>query len=94
MLLDRIFDMRQQLRGEAEFRAQFHEADKERAVLKEKLKTRIASEIMFGFALTVGSLLIGFAPSLWSTWPYGAIMLWSGIGLLLTGLVTHAIILR
>ena len=44
MLLDRISDLRIQLKEEKQFRSQFHEADKERAVLRGKVQ----DEYFFG----------------------------------------------
>ncbi len=46
------------------FKDKFHEADKDRAVLKEKEKTFIFSEILYSVCLTLGAALIGISPSL------------------------------
>lgn len=94
MLLDRISDLRIQLKEEKQFRSQFHEADKERAVLKEKFKTNISSEIMFGVALSIGSLLLGIAPTLWSKPPFGLIVVSLGAALLVGGIISRIVILR
>ncbi|HEX8897249.1 MAG TPA: hypothetical protein VF751_01005, partial [Chthoniobacterales bacterium] len=64
LLLDRIADLKSQLHEERPFRTKYHEVDKERAILQEKFKTRISSEVMFGFCLAIGTLLVGLAPVL------------------------------
>jgi len=48
------------------FRTKFHEADKDKAVLMEKEKTFIFSEILYSVSLTLGALLIGLVPSMTS----------------------------
>jgi hypothetical protein len=50
-----------------EYQNKFHSADKECAVLKEKEKTLIFSEILYSVSLTLGAALIGIAPSITST---------------------------
>ena len=64
----------------------FHEADKEVAVLKQKADKEVAvlkqqsrtalalDTIAFGGCLTVGALLLGMAPGLWSHQPFGWIV--------------------
>lgn len=48
----------------ADFREKFHAADRERAILKEREKTLIFSEILYSLGLTLGALLIGLTPSI------------------------------
>jgi hypothetical protein len=94
MLLDRISDLRSQLQEEKPFRARFHQADKERAVLEEKFKTRISSEVMFGVCLSAGSVLISVAPTLPATSHFPTILLWTGIILFLGAVISRIIILK
>jgi len=49
------------------YQGKYHEKDKECAVLKEKEKTFIFSEILYSVSLTLGAALIGITPSLTST---------------------------
>lgn len=57
----------------------FHEADKEVAVLKQQSRTALALDtIAFGGCLTVGALLLGMAPGLWSHQPFGWIVVVAG----------------
>ena len=46
------------------FREKFHEADRERAILREREKTLIFSEILYSLSLTLGAVLIGLTPSI------------------------------
>jgi hypothetical protein len=46
------------------YRARFHDVDKRAAVLAEKGKKWTATEIVHAVCLSVGSALIGYAPSL------------------------------
>lgn len=50
-----------------EFKDRFHKKDKECAVLKEKEKTFVFSEILYSVSLTLGAALIGITPSLTAT---------------------------
>jgi hypothetical protein len=93
MLLDRIADLEHRLQEENQFRSQFHDADKNRAVLEEKLKIRISSDIGFGVSMSVGSILISAGATFWSAQPYGVISMWSGIALLLGGVISRAVVL-
>jgi len=62
---------------------EFHSADKEKAVLEEKLKTQNSMEILYSFCLAIGSGLIGLA-SLFEIEEKGWIFLVSG-GILIVG---------
>lgn len=46
------------------FRERFNEKDKQCAVLKEKGKTVIFSEILYSVSLTLGAALLGLSPSI------------------------------
>lgn len=45
----------------------YHQADKERAILKENQKIFAFSEVLYSVSLTVGSALIGLSPSIKSS---------------------------
>lgn len=80
--IDRLEERIQQLE---DFEKQFHENDKERAVLEEKLKTSNAYEILYSFCLAFGSGLIGLTPTFefadkgWILFVLGVILLFCGI---------------
>jgi hypothetical protein len=95
LLLDRIADLQTQIQDERPYRARFHEADKERAILQEKFKTRVSSEVISGFCLAVGAVLVSLAPVL-SVKPEitSTILAWIGIALIIGGIGSRIIILR
>ena len=66
LLLDEIERLEKENNIMSGYQDSYYEADKSSAVLKEKLKTNIAHDIIFGVCLCVGAVLIGFAPSLWA----------------------------
>ncbi len=66
MLLAEISRLESAALYSEEFKGKFHKADKECAVLKEKEKTFIFSEILYSVSLTLGAALIGIAPSITS----------------------------
>ena len=68
------------------FRQQYHDSDKECAVLLEKTKISKAHEIMYAVCLVVGSAALGYAPSLWPQQPDGVLSLVLG-GVLIIGAV-------
>jgi len=43
------------------FRNKFHQVDKEKSVLEEKIKKNKKAEILYSFATTVGGIIIGLA---------------------------------
>jgi len=70
----------------------FHEADKENAVLKEKNKYNLASDIAFGGFMTIGASAIGYSPVLAPVPHASEIALWIGVILLIAGIVSKAIL--
>ncbi|MDY0121277.1 MAG: hypothetical protein RBR54_04975 [Sulfurimonas sp.] len=66
MLLAEISRLESSEAKSESFRTKFHEADKDKAVLMEKEKTFIFSEILYSVSLTLGALLIGLVPSMTS----------------------------
>ena len=63
------------------FKGKFHQKDKECAVLKEKDKTFVFSEILYSVSLALGAALLGITPSLTAT-NVSLNVVW-GIGVLL-----------
>lgn len=91
LLLDEIDQLEQQVVELSEFRDRFHKTDKEKAVLEERLRISIASEIIFGVCLTIGAALIGLTPFLWTTKPQGHLSLGIGIILIIGGIISRAV---
>ena len=73
------------------YREKFHEADKKVAVLQEKNKTHLATEIISAVCFTIGAVLIGYAPVLWKSQPSGWIALALGSILIIGGIVAKVV---
>ncbi len=67
MLLAEVSRLEAEIVESARFKEKFYEADRERAILKEKVKASIYLEILYSISLTLGALLIGFTSSINST---------------------------
>lgn len=87
--LDRAEEQLVELSG---YRDRFYAAEKQEAILEERLKTKIAAEIIFGAALTVGAALIGLSPGLWGNGAYGPILVILGAVLILGGVASRLFI--
>lgn len=94
MLLEKISDLQSQVRDEKPFRARFHQADKDKAVLEEKFKTRISSEVMFGVCLSAGSVLISVAPTLPASSGFPTILISMGVVLFIGAVISRIIVLK
>lgn len=94
MLLDRVEQLQAEINNLKPFRERFHEADKRREVLTEKLKVRVASDVIFGLCLSIGSISLGFAKPLWDNPPFGALMIILGGVLIIGAIVSRIITLR
>ena len=78
MLLDELERLETEAIELREFKDRFHTADKDAAVLRERLR---ASPPRDG-SLAVGAALLGLAPSLWSVPPVGWIVVALGVVLM------------
>ncbi len=59
----------------------YYEVDKEKEILKERLRSATSIEIAFGVGTALGGAIIGLAPFFWDHQPQGHIAL--GIGIFL-----------
>ena len=69
----------------------FHDADKRAAVLDERLRTQTALEVAFGVGVGLGGAIMGLAPGLWTTPPYGTLAFAVGLLLMLGAIVARVI---
>lgn len=92
MLLEELDRAESQCEVAEGFRERFHLADKEAAILREKLKTVTAMEIFFGLGVAIGSILIGLAPYFWDQKAKGELMLAIGAVVLIGSAVARKII--
>lgn len=86
-------DFQEKFRKEANnFQEMFHQADKQQAILTEKLKPHSGFEVMAGGCLAVGGAALGYAPSIWSAQQNTSILLLIfGAIVLLAGLAAKAL---
>lgn len=77
MLLDELDRLETEAGELREFKDRFYAADKEAAVLRERLRGSVARDAGLG----VGAAMLGFAPSLWSSQPAGWIVVALGVAL-------------
>lgn len=92
LLLDSLVRVEEENAALRRFQEKFHESDKNNAVLEERLKTRIAFEIISTGTLAIGSAALGYARSLTST-PTGGY--WAlGFGLFLVSIGIWAKVIR
>ena len=75
MLLDDVERLEEENDELSGFRERFHSSDKEAAVLRERLNASTARDVLESAVLIVGSLILGYVPSLWSSQPSGWIAL-------------------
>ncbi len=70
----------------------FHAADRENAVLKEKGKVRVASDITFGVLMTLGAAAIGYSPTLQAVSGASQTLVWTGAALLVGGVLSKLVL--
>jgi hypothetical protein len=88
MLLNEIDRLEKDLIDLGSYRENFHVVDKEKAVLQQKYKTLIWSEVLYSFGLALGPLLIGVS---FSIKDYSVFILWSGVALSIMSIIARII---
>ena len=91
LLLDSLVRVEEESTVLRRFQEKFHDADKKTAVLEERLKTKIAFEILSTGSLTIGSAALGYARSLTSTPTGGWFALAFGTVLIIVGIAAKVI---
>jgi len=93
MLLDEIERLDERVSKLETFEDKFHIADKQAAVLNEKLTAVISIEVIHSTCMAIGAALLGFAPSMWASddQPNGYILLGLGALLVLGGIIAKAV---
>ena len=64
MLLDEIERLEEENGALKNFQSRYYEADKQSAVLEEKLKDSFSEEIIFSVCLVIGSAILGYVPTI------------------------------
>jgi hypothetical protein len=91
LLIDRLDQTEMQVVELKEFRDRFYTADKQVAVLMEKIKQDTAAEVLYGVVLSVGAILVGLTPSTWRTQPFGWISLLAGVALIIVAVILKGV---
>jgi hypothetical protein len=91
LLLDEIDRLEEENTELAGYRSRFYDADKKAAVLNQKQNINGAHEIISLACITIGGAALGYAPSVWSSQPTGAISLIFGLVLVVAGILAKAI---
>lgn len=86
LLLDYVAQADDEIAVLKSFRDKYYEADKRNAVLGEKGKVNIASEVISTGTIAIGAAAMAYAPSIWDKQPTGAIALLFGIALTVVGI--------
>ncbi|HGF4956784.1 hypothetical protein HYO27_22140 [Vibrio parahaemolyticus] len=90
-LIDEIERLERENNTLSDFRDKFYNSDKVRAVLEQKVKTHLSSDIVSTVCMTVGAAAIGFAPTLWSNQPAGYVVIAFGSILIVGGVAAKLV---
>lgn len=92
MLIDDLESLAEESSKLKEYQDKYHTADKQAAVLEEKLKERVSQDIVFGVCLTVGAAALGYAPTIWDTKePSGWFAIAFGVILIVSGIASKVV---
>lgn len=91
LLLDDIERLERQAFELTNYRNRFYETDKRTAVLEQRVKKSVASEIVFGVCLCVGAAALGYAPYVWNNQPSGYVSIAFGLVLIIGGIVSRLV---
>ena len=83
MLLDELERLEIEVGDLRVFKDSFYSADKDAAVLRERLRASVARDS----GLAIGAAILGLAPSLWSSQPVGGIVVALGVALVVFALL-------
>lgn len=91
LLIDEIERLDEERADLIDYRDRFYATERRAAILEEKTKTTIASDIIFGTCLTVGAASIGYAPAAWEQQPTGWIFIILGSLLIVGGMIARGV---
>ena len=83
MLLDELDRLETEAGELREFKDRFYSADKDAAVLRERLRASVARDS----GLAIGAAMLGLVPSLWAFQPIGWVMTTLGVSLVVFAVV-------
>jgi len=92
MMLDELERLDREREGLVPYREKFAEADKQCAILQEKLKPKVAADVFFGGCTTIGAIMVGVAISDLSVGILGYASLGLGVALVGVGIAAKVIL--
>jgi hypothetical protein len=87
MLIDEVERLDDENRALQRYRDRYYVTETQAAVLKEKLQSNTAIEVIINAAFAVGAAALGYVPAVWSTQPTGWITLIFGGCLIAAGIL-------
>lgn len=90
ILLGEVDRLQTQISDLELIKVKYHAADKQTAILNEKIKALTSHEVLYGICLTVGSAIIGLASLLWAS-GYGLVAIAIGSVLVVGGVVSKVL---
>lgn len=91
LLLDDIDRLENEATSLRDFRDKYHLADKQSAILKEKLTIHVSQEVVHLGCFSVGSASLGYAYNLWNSQPAGWIAIAFGVVLVVAGIAAKVL---
>ena len=91
LLLDELDRLEIENDQSRSYQRQFHETDKRVAVLEEKSKMTLGSDIVSLACLAIGAAALGYTPVLWDSQPSGWIALVFGFVLVGSGIAAKVV---
>jgi hypothetical protein len=91
LLLEEVERLERQVSELTTYKEKYYVMDKRTAILEQKVKKSIASEVIFGVCLCVGAAALGFAPAVWNNQPIGYIAIVFGLILIAGGTVSRLV---
>jgi hypothetical protein len=91
LLLDLLERTEEENSALKSFRDGYYESDKQKEVLEEKLKTRVALELVSTGCVAAGAAAITYAPVAWTNHPNGEIALGLGFVLTIVGVIAKVV---
>lgn len=91
LLIQELERLQREVDHLSDYRDRFYEADKGRAVLEQRLKVSIASDVTFGVFLTIGAALATLAPAVWDKRAVAWVLLGMGVVLVMGGIIAKVV---
>lgn len=92
MMMDELERLDREREELIPYRDKYSECDKQNAILTEKLKPKLAADIVFGGCTSIGSIMGGLSANFWSNGILGYFCLALGVILVLVGIFAKVVL--